>query len=500
MSALRLSNGKLRMRNGRIALAVAIVLGGATAISVTPMSNQAVFQRIGTSRAVPVGAHVTGPAGTSVEARRLDEAGNPLTDWGTIGVTDANGNASSSILVPQGSWYRWQVRVAGSQTLVSTDAGKWGVGAVIGLAGQSNMYNFMLTGLGYPLGHPRSIMFSDTNTCLRLGNVKDTLPPNSTSSTPGYPSTNSASGSARADGPVYLANMLAMELGVPVMLVEKAKSGSNITSWTDGTATNWVDFRNKIIAAGGDMEAMFWYQGETNAVSATQTYMTSRWDILLTNCLALTGRTTATFKIGMVSLGPGHYQNSVEGQFGAMRIWQRDYAIGKPGWFYATGAHASSCAADTVHIGGQGHGDNGRREARSLMALYGVGVSGAGPRVTGAAWDGSGVVMTLQHAGGTALTDGAGGTGAALTGFEFKDAGGVVMPYTASAITSPTTLRFALPSKPATASYGLMNVPHGVDNGASITFVPASCAFDNVAMPNMVYGCPLQPCAAMNIV
>lgn len=494
--------GRPKIRNGRLLMLTPAVTQAeeATAITLSSLPNQYVAQRVGTSKDVSVSGTLAGPAGTVIEARVVDATSNTeVVGWVPAAQSAADGTYKGSIRVPQGGWYKMQVRAAGSSSVVASDPNKFGVGVLVGLFGQSNMVNFMSTANQYPLGHPKAIQF-DNGVYKRLGNTKDTLPPNTLNGTSGYPSKNNVG--TNADGPVYLANMIAMELGIPVALVYYAAGGSAISQWMTGQ-TNWTNFANRVIAAGGDIEVAIWYQGESNARSTSQAAMQTGWNNLLNQCLALTGRTTANFKLGMVSLGPGRYGGSLEGDFGRMRVWQRDYSSSTPGWFYATGAHASSCGGDTVHIGGRGHADNGRREARSYLATLGVGVSGAGPRIISATRSGLDVTFTVVHSGGTALQDQAGGNGTALTGFRFFDAGsgGALIPYGSTAIVGPTQFRVTLNSAPVgvlTVDYAITDSPHGVDDGSTITYVPSSALCDNVALPNMV-GCVLQPCAAMTV-
>jgi hypothetical protein len=243
----------------------------------------------------------------------------------------------------------------------------------------------------------------------------------------------------------------------------------------------------------------------------TPTQWKAKLAIVHAQCKALAGN-RADFLFGVYALGPGHFNNSVEGEFGAFRVAQYEYATTTPGAFFAGSAYDAPTPIDEVHIGSDGFHRIDRRAGKAALYALGVtsaatgrGGNGAGPRVASAAWDDSGVVVTLAHSGGNGLLDGAGGNGGSLTGFEFKDAVGTVIPYTGSAITGPNTVRLAMATKPATMSYGLMNVPCGTANGTSISFAPASCLYDNdgywqygTTAPTAV-GSPLLPCAAITV-
>lgn len=497
----------MRLCNGRLALAVSAAIGGggnASAISVVSLPNQVIFQRLGTSRNVPVGGSVTGDVGTSVEARVIDSAtSSEITPWTVIGQSGNDTNFAGMLNVPVGGMYKLQARVAGSQTLVATSATVFGVGVVVGLSGQSNAVNFMTGVEKYPLGYKLSFVYDGSAKIgRRLGNTKDTLPPNSPNGTAGYPSVNNDG--SRADGPVYLVNTLALELGMPVMLVDMSFAGDPIADWTNGAANNnWEQFKAKLILAGGDMELMYWYQGESNAHTATKEYMETNWNALYSLVVSQVGRTSATFKMGMVSLGTGSYLGSIEGEFGRFRVWQRDFSKNTVGWFYAGGAHHMD-TTDGVHLKGGGMAYLGTVLPRSYLALKGIGVSGAGPYITGASRDGLTVTLTVAHSGGTALKDGAGGAGAAQKGYRFFDAGaaGAQIGYTSTAILSPTQIQVTLSSLPVgglTFDYGIVNAPHGLD-GSATSYIPESAVFDNVSLPNRIVGCILQPCASMSVI
>lgn len=504
-----LLNHKPRLRNGRLALATtgsaqppAGVLGPLAladfAVDLTP------YQRVGTSKDITV--HGTCDASlTSVQVRAVNAAtGAGVTVWQSVPA--AGGAYSGTLTVPQGDWCKLQ---ATDGTNTATTANRFGVGIVGFLIGQSNMALRPNTAYQSPLGDPRAIELHDTLGLRRLGNHRtdNTPPPNSISTTSGYSRSPGyvQQTDTRGDGYVYVANLLAQAANCIVCLVERAVIGSDILDWVGaGNPENdkWEQAASAIRAVGGDCEFALWYQGETNApTTMTTAVMVSHLGTLMGRCHALTGRNASNFHFGVISLGSGSYLGSAEGRFGAMRAAQVQFGNNTPGAFFAGAIHDSQTgSSDNVHINGESHAKIGARNAASLKARFGLGASGAGPRITGAAWDGSGVVLTLQHTGGTALLDGAGGTGAALTGFEFKDAGGVLIAYTASTITGPTTIRFALPTQPATASYAMMNSPHNTTPGDPKTaVVPASCVYDNVAIQGSTVGCPIQPLASIAV-
>jgi hypothetical protein len=407
-------------------------------------------------------------------------------------------------MVPQGGWYKTQVRIAGSQTVVATGTNKWGVGAVIGFTGQSNCVNMAKMYQNYPTGSPIATCIQNAAR-KRIGAIVDTVPPNTPSTLPKVTQAANKSG----DSYTYMANLISAQFNIPVCIVDYALGGMGIDYWTQGDKKGWVEFCKVLDFAGGDMEMMVLVQGESSAHAYTS-YEAIRveWNKLYQQAIDKTGRTTGTFKLVMTSLGPGNYSGSTEGEFGRYRVWQRDHATTTPGWIYGGGAHAcstgSASVADNVHWNNESTYLGRVMPKNYLFRAFGVGVNAEGPRIVSATRSGLDVTFTIAHAGGTALTDGTGGTGAALTGWRFFDAGasGALIGYGATSILSATQVRVTLNSLPVgelTADYAITDVPHGAYVSTGTSFVPASTLCDNVSLVNRTVGCLLQPCAAITV-
>lgn len=512
-------DGKIKLRNGVMALVTAGVIvsppvdpdpvpvdpppvqGNAT-ITLTEPADMRVYQRVGTSKAVPISLTYTGDV-QYIEVRAVP-VGTALTDtshpWTPLTTDNGAKTASGAPVLQQGGFYVWQARPAGNSASGVTGTNRFGVGIIAGYTGQSNTVNLPLSYENYPTGDPRAVCVQGGQ-IKRLGAIVDTVPPNTPSTKPKITQAANMSG----DALTYTANMLVAQFNVPVCLIHFASGGKGIDYWTAAPNTGWTNFVQQLDIVGGDMELMYFGQGESSAHAYTSyAAIAAEWDKLYALGLAKTGRTVDTFKILMSSLGPGNYSGSTEGEFGRYRVWQRDFATTRPGWVYAGGAHATGCV-DFVHWGSTAGGYLGRVMARNYMhRAFGIGVSCEGPRIVSATRSGLDVTFTVQHAGGTALTDGAGGTGTALTGFRFFDAGagGAQIGYGATAILSATQFKVtlsALPTGALTADYAITDVPHGVYESASISYVPASTLRDNVPLVNSTVGCLLQPCAAINV-
>ncbi|WP_157266620.1 sialate O-acetylesterase [Azohydromonas aeria] len=387
----------------------------------------------------------------------------------------------------------------------------------IGLIGQSEMANWPSTPLVSPLADSRLTHFlRNSNTRVRFGNYNDNGAPGTPSPYTGVPGTTTTQPSYRGDAPVYLGNAIAAALGVNVCLIERAVGASSINSWV-GAGANWATFAAAVQASGVPLKMVIWYQGPTDAADMSATTYREKLAQVHAQCLALPGVDAATFKFGVISTGPGKFSGSLEGDFGKLRLAQVDYATNTPGAFLACNAYdASTGANDSVHPTGESYNRHGRRVAKSALAALGIantgrGGSGAGPRITGATRSGAVITVTVAHAGGNALQDGAGGTGASLSGFRVFD-NGATATISATAITSPTTITLTLASAPAgtvTLTHAVTDAPcdpvWGTDanpagkRAGAIAFTAANCVYDNdgysvgTGTASTTLGSPLQP-------
>lgn len=512
--------GKIRLRNGKLALIGTgtgtvtppvdpdpppVDPGPGTADGVITLNEPADYQgyqRNGTSKAVPISLSYTGGA-TQIEVRAVPE-GTAITDtayaWIPIPTNAAAKTASGTPTVQQGGMYVWQARDAANPATNVTGIRRFGVGMFLGLIGQSNMANAPSGAWYYPLGGKRSFFYNRAGVFNRVGRINDKRPENLNAGTYGNDYTEAAKDGSitwNGDFVVFLANQIAAALGIPVFLIERAVGGSAIGSWQAGQ-TNWNNFAASVGAAGGDIEAAIWYQGESNAAGMNQTTHRASLANVHAQCQALGGRSTNNFKFFVVALGPGSYGGSVEGEFGAMRALLCDYGMNTPGAFLAATAHDGQ-TSDGVHQIGSAYARIGGRSGVSVAAAYGVGVTAAGPRIASATINGAVITVNIAHTGGSALADGSGGTGQALSGFEVKESG-VVATISSAKVKTANTIEVTLaaaPTGPVTLSYAMMNVPHATSSTAAPNL--ASVPTDNISYVRGLSGAPLQPCAAIAV-
>jgi hypothetical protein len=514
VATIRLATAnRLRLRGpGHLALSAGAAAVNAV-LALTDPTNLTVYQRVGTNKSLAVSGSFTGSI-AQVQARAVP-VGTSLSDtsvaWSNVATDNTAKTYSGNVVVAQGGWYVWQVRDAANAATNAVGVDKFGVGLVIALIGQSNMVNFTTTPSKYPLGDPKAIECVN-GVLRRLGNTNDAYAPNTLYGTGGYGSY--TGGSSNGDGAVFLANLVSEGLNLPVCILNKAVGGSPISGWMTGQ-NNWTNFVSALNALGGDCEIALWFQGESDASTGMSTAtMVSNLGTLHSQLKTQTGRDSTNLHFGIVSLGPvslsSSYSGSSDSKVGAIRAAHVQYGNGTAGAFLATAAHDTN-TSDGVHILGEGHSRWGRRASKSVLARFGVGVSGSGPRITSATRSGTVVTLGVTHAGGTALTDGAGGSGAALTGFAFRDAGagGATINYT-TAISGNTIVctLASVPTGALTVEYAMMNAPHSSDSTISTSApVLASCVYDNATYHDGVsspftqsaVGCPLQPLAAMTV-
>jgi hypothetical protein len=477
----------------------------AISITGTDVTNQRVYQRVGTSKTITFTGTYTG-APLAIQVRLIDATtAIGQTEWVDIQSNPTGGVFSGNLNVPQGGWYKLQYRCSVNTNVTWTGTNKFGVGVIIAEIGQSNMANRPTTPYKYPLGDPKAIEYITSSSIYRrVGNVNDSFPPNTLFGAGGYSSYTSVGNNG--DGHVFIANLISEGLGLPVLVVNAAIGGTSITTW-QATGTSWTNngsgakrFKEFIQDIGGDFEMCLWHQGEEDAATMSANTYKSYLANVHANCKTLNGRNDSNFKFGVISLGPGSRNGSVEGDFGKIRVATQEYAEQTSGAFLAACAY-DAATSDAVHITGESFYRIDRRVAKSALYQYGIGTSGAGPKIDPANTTRIGNVITVPviHSGGTSLMDGNGSTaGTSITTFQVKD-NGTILSYTSAISGNNIILTLAsTPSGTVTLSNAYMNVPSGTGTGP-ITFTPSGTVYDNSLYYNSTIGCSLQPCAAFTV-
>jgi hypothetical protein len=511
MMQILISSGRMRLRNGKLSLRTAPSSNGgsggggaATALAVAeivPLDRTLLQRDVGVTTVTKTVTGTYAGSPSALQWRLYNKTTSTAwTSWATLPVSFSGGAFSADIALPSTlEPLTFQIRDGVDNSITAECTKRFGVGEHVLCIGQSNMAFLAQSTYQYPTGGKSSYTFM-ASAWHRLGNINDALPPNLLNGQAGYPGANSESGSSRADGIVYFANYLSAALGCMVAISDYAVPGSAISSWQPNATNNNMDKALQAMTAsgGGGFGTVLWLQGEDGELANYQSQLQN----VMTGCQAFTGRGNS-LNFGPIFTGPSNGYNADANWMSTIRQSILGFLAANSG---VAGVFCGGSAVDcnlagtsNIHFDAISQARQGKRYAKAVGGkLLGVANAGAGPKIVSASRSGLSVVVTFQHALGTALVDGAGGNGASLQGFRFFDAGagGAQIGYTASSITSATTVTFTLASLPTgvlSMDFGMANAPFG---GAT---APATVLYDNDVVPGDTLGLPLQPKAAFAV-
>jgi len=242
---------KARVSPDPVAEAVSHPTNELPAISLTDIAEGRIFQRQGKSADIAVTGTYSGATGP-VEARVISaDDGAILVPWTTVDDSPENGLFTGILHhIPQGGWYRLQVRSGLSPWIIDKGRNRWGVGMLVACIGQSNMREWFFTGREHP---PAAT--------LMLHRDGKWTPPGRTGS-----------------GALALGNRLTAALKIPIGLLDYSVNGTGLTAKAEWGKGFWLDtgpdsiYRSLIDginAAGGSVEYVLWMQGEADAARGT---------------------------------------------------------------------------------------------------------------------------------------------------------------------------------------------------------------------------------------
>jgi hypothetical protein len=394
------------------------------AITISTPAAYRIHQRSGTTGTITVTGTYTGSVGpTTIEARLVqDGTSTPLStfDWSTKVAAPAGGTYSFSFAsVPQGGWYNVQVRWSNNTTINAT-SGKVGVGALVGVVGQSSAY----------------LWFRSRTTATT---------PNSLVSVYGNIGGWSAPSNATMAGAIGFGNALATELSIPVGLLDYAADGSHLnTNWLPVGGTVNRAFTNGVGALDDKLEAVVWVQGEGDASDGrSQAQYYADLGTLFTDW-----RTTSFSQASLPIVVATLAKRTVAGYTDAAGQAIYDAQIQKCGDanIYRVDRKDLGMDADGIHHNPAGYEALGARCARAVAYALGEVATYRGPRIAsanevtpgGAAFD-----VNLTHDMGTDFTP-----TSSITGFRVLDGG---TPATISTVArqTATSIRITLSAAPA---------------------------------------------------
>ena len=222
-------------------------------INLTEFEEGRIFQRKGNSARVVISGTYSGQM-KAIEARVVRS--EPLTEimpWTVIDPSPQNGIFVGQLAaVPQGGWYRIQVRSHSDHTVTDSGKNKWGVGMLVACLGQSNMREWFYTGTDLK-AHPLLRTFNDNGWAApgRHGNAA-----------------------------IAFGNRIIDRLGIPVGLLDYSRNGSGLRKEADWGTGYWENtapgsiykrFVSGVSETGGMVEFVVWIQGEADAARGTVT-------------------------------------------------------------------------------------------------------------------------------------------------------------------------------------------------------------------------------------
>lgn len=377
-----------------------------------PQNYQVIQRNVETENApVTIGGQVSSGDVVKVEARVLeyDDSSATIRDWTELPL---EGNAySGTLTVPQGGWYRLEVRALGADGTplkTVTDNRKWGVGINILCVGQSNMVG---------QGAPPYTVADDLAANFRSGSWQHLADPYD---------------GAGASLVPAMVNKLIENLHLPVGVIPAADSGSGLHEPNVGNAANWYwmyyntsnpkDSRTlygravtRALAAGG-VELAVWNQGETDGrmLVPKETYEADMKELLARFRRDLDNEDLPMF---LCQIGTHDTNISHDDAYTAIRSAQQDLDDGQN--FFLAATEMEFERKDTAHYKTPGMNEIGRRVANGILYYYGLSEYYRGPSIDAARFADKTctiIDVNIVHRGGDDITPASG-----ITGFSVLD-------------------------------------------------------------------------------
>jgi hypothetical protein len=220
-------------------------------LTLTDIEPDRIFQRQGKGADIVVTGTYTGVSGP-VEARVVADGSDAVAvPWTVVDGSPENGLFTGILRqVPQGGWYRLQVRSGIAPWTVEAGQNRWGVGILVACIGQSNMREWFYTGRAH-----------QPSPLLRVYRDGQWIRP----------------GTA-GNGALAMGNRLTAVLKTPVGLLDYSVNGTGLTAKAEWGRGFWLDtgpegiYRrlvDGVNATGGSLEYVVWMQGEADAARGT---------------------------------------------------------------------------------------------------------------------------------------------------------------------------------------------------------------------------------------
>jgi hypothetical protein len=206
-------------------------------VAFTEVAEKRVFQRSTNTASVPLSGTWSGGT-VGIEGRVLNaDTLAEVSAWSTIVASPTGGSWSGSLTIPQGGWYKIEVRRTGNAASVKQSVNRLGVGDVWVFAGQSQQA-FMSTLVGSPPTPDAFTVYRVSDGTWRL--------PGSFSGTGG-------------NGGIRFLNLMRTYTGVPQAMANVSVTDTKISDW-ELTDPAMVTARSTLSALG-TVRGVLWHQG-----------------------------------------------------------------------------------------------------------------------------------------------------------------------------------------------------------------------------------------------
>lgn len=352
------------------------VVGGGT-VSLTDLPNQRLYQRSGTSAVIPIAGTYNGN-GPAIQARVIADAdGSEIVPWATVVASPSGGSWSANLTIPQGGWYKVEVRRAGVANTTKTQTTRFAIGDMWIFAGQSQQLRMSTLVASPPTSDPLTILYNSNSLWQAPGVLANT----------------------GGNGVIRFLNIMRERTGVPQGLTQVSVDGTSIKDWEPGD-TAYVNAMNRFQAIGS-VRGILWHQGGTGVQD---------------NSL-----TRADYKTRLAALRTGFASNGSFSIFGVFPLMHRVESgdtddrvqeIRRAHFEYIQenastvnlGWTPSVPLADEVHQTAAGSEIIAYAYAHGLLHSMGiVAESNLGPRITGVTRSGAKLTLTIAQNGGTGL-------------------------------------------------------------------------------------------------
>ncbi len=309
---------------------------------------------------------------TSIEYR-IEEfvGGATVQDWATLDVSPTGGTYSGDVAVPKGPYYKILTRYSNSTTILA-ETSRIGFGILAEYAGQSNTEAlFGISGTATPLD----------DTCIFDGTSAWAIPV--------------------TQHVAHTLNELAVANGCVVAVYDTSVSASSISQHLSG-GSNDAARTAVLTAAGGELNFMYWGQGEGDTGGGGGTYQADL-GTLYQDILTRTGQSSATLPMFIAQLGRNEGATGGDTGWQAVRSAQTNYA-GLTANVYISHQTMDLPMTDGLHRDASGYTMEVLRAADTINSvLLSTADTGQGVVATSATINGADVEITHDMNGSAAI-------------------------------------------------------------------------------------------------